>query len=67
MMAPAFQEVNIYKDDGSNIELIEEFYKAPWKDICDQVNSHNDKFFAGEVDWVMRVFCPWSGELHIPR
>ena len=67
MMSPTFPEVNIYKDTQGHLELIVDFYKAPWKNICDQVNRHNDKFVSGEVDWMMRVFCPWDGELHIPR
>lgn len=66
---PAWPEVNIYRDDLSGKLILElEMYESPWSNICRMVNTHNDRFVRGDETYLLRVFCPWTGEeLEVPK
>ena len=68
-MKLALPEVHILLETpGVKMSMAYEFYTASWSHVCEKVNNHNAKFVAGEVDTIMRVYCPWEGEeLHVPR
>ena len=67
-LAPSARHLYIDRDyqDGRVI-LDHETRITSWSNVVSMVNAHNDRFQAGEVDYTLRVFCPWDGELHIPK
>lgn len=60
-------QLEIRRDYYGVLDSTYEVVPTTWVEVCEKVNAHNNLFREGGSDYLLRVFCPYEGELFVHR